>query len=74
MASDTLDFLDSLIGTAGSIYSTNAAQKAAQAQQDAQAVKPVASAQVSLGGSGSTFIWLGVGLVVIVGAVMLLRR
>jgi len=50
------------------------ASAAAKAQTDQANAKPVASAQVALSGSGSTLLWVGVGLVVIIGAVVLLRR
>lgn len=78
---DWLDNLTTQVGTvagravevAGAVAQTTAATQAANTQNDQTAARPVASAQVSWSG-GTAWIYVGVGLAVIVAAVVLLRK
>lgn len=78
---DWLDNLTTQVGTVagravdvvGSVAQTSAAAQAANTQNDQTTARPVATAQVSWSG-GATWLYVGLGLAVVVGAVVLLRR
>lgn len=69
------DFLDGVADNATSIYTAKTqAEQAAKTQVDQASAKPVATAQVAVSGSGSTWLYIGIGAAVLIGAVLLLRR
>lgn len=78
-----LDNLTTQIGTiagkavdvVGSVAQTQATQVAkAQTDPRATSATPVASAQVAFSGSGQTLLWAGLGVAVLVGVVLLIRK
>lgn len=72
--SNAWDFLDGLVGAAATVISSkNAAEAAANTQNDQTAVRPVATAQVAFSG-GQMWLYVGIGVAVLVGAVILLRK
>lgn len=73
-SSNVWGFLDGLTNAAATVISSkNQAETAAKTQNDQTAVKPVATAQVSLSGSAN-WMWIGIGAAVLIGGIWLLRR
>lgn len=57
----------------GRVAETTAAERAAETQNDQNAVRPVATAQVAFSG-GQVWLYVGIGAAVLLTAVLVLRR